>query len=80
MTLLKSMSSLSFNASSFSNGSVSSGSMSSFGQSANRSSGIVAQLGSDLQPLVDGAIKTVNGALGTTIAFADGLISKTVGL
>ncbi|GAM19773.1 hypothetical protein SAMD00019534_029480 [Acytostelium subglobosum LB1] len=80
MTIIKSMTSLSFNASAFSNGSVMGSSSSSSGQSSNNTSGLVAQIGKDAQPALDGTIASVKAIYSTVIATADGLMSRTIGI
>ncbi|GAM25464.1 hypothetical protein SAMD00019534_086390 [Acytostelium subglobosum LB1] len=80
MTIIKSMTALSFNASAISNGSVSSGSMNAFGQSSNSTSGVVAQIGKNLQPAIDGIFASANATLATVITTVDGLVSSTIGL
>ncbi|GAM24300.1 hypothetical protein SAMD00019534_074750 [Acytostelium subglobosum LB1] len=80
MTILKSMSALSFNASAISNGSVSSGRMNTFGQSSNMTSGLVAQLGQDATPLINGLLDTTKAAAGTTINFVDHTVNGLLGI
>ncbi|GAM24299.1 hypothetical protein SAMD00019534_074740 [Acytostelium subglobosum LB1] len=80
MTLLKSMTSLSFSSSAICNGSVSSGRMNSFGQSSNSTSGIVAQLGQDAGPLIQGTFDTVKAVGNTAITFLDQTVYGLVGL
>ncbi|GAM25733.1 hypothetical protein SAMD00019534_089080 [Acytostelium subglobosum LB1] len=75
MTIIKSITALSFNASSMTHGSISSGSMSSFGQSSNGTAGAVADLGKAIAPIIDTVTGTVNGLLATTFKTVDSVTS-----
>ncbi|GAM23083.1 hypothetical protein SAMD00019534_062580 [Acytostelium subglobosum LB1] len=79
MTILKTISSLSFNATSMTNGSVSASGMTSFGQSSNHVSGIVGTVGSNLNPAVEGALASTKAVAGTVIATLDG-VASSIGL
>ncbi|GAM19719.1 hypothetical protein SAMD00019534_028940 [Acytostelium subglobosum LB1] len=75
MTLLKSMTSLSFNASSMCNGAISSGSAGAFGQSSNGTAGIVAQTGQMIAPVIDAAVGIVQNTVKVVFATADSALA-----